>query len=163
MVQVQNDPAKQLLTVQWILLELTLSTKTVLYAPMHPNQRKEYPSATRSAPMFCFCKNEYVLEAEKGVCRTMSLTYFINCLRLCVKTLQQPGILRHYDMLPRISALPRGYLLYSALARTQVVWSTEMGQYFNFYCYYCVLPTRMSLSLATPITCLYSPNRQTLT
>lgn len=39
-VQVQNDSVKLLLTIQLILDEMLLSTKTALYAPMHSTNPK---------------------------------------------------------------------------------------------------------------------------
>lgn len=63
---VQNKPAKLLLTVQSIILEMVLSTRTLRYAPEQPNYREEHLSAARSALILYFCENENILEAEKG-------------------------------------------------------------------------------------------------
>lgn len=41
------------------------STKTVLYAAVHPSWREEYSSAARPALMLYFREKENVFEAEK--------------------------------------------------------------------------------------------------
>lgn len=64
--------------------------------------------------MFNFRENEVNLEAEKGVCQTTGLKFFISSLTQFVGTVRLPRIVHKLDILPLIRAKAREYLLYSA-------------------------------------------------
>lgn len=83
--------------------------------------------------MLYICENKYVFDDEKGGCKTMGFLLFVNCLTPHVSTVRSRGIVHQDSMLPSISALARGYLLYSALELAQVKSLTVTRQYEFFF------------------------------
>lgn len=80
MVQLRHYSVLLLLTFQLILLKMILYTMIVLYAPVHPNKREEYPSRVISAVFFSFERTKTFSKLGKEECKTIGVTFLFNCL-----------------------------------------------------------------------------------
>lgn len=74
MAQVRKVQFKLLLTVSSVLPERSFCERTVLFASLESYYREEQHSPVRSALILYFRENKELLEAKKGVFRSMGFT-----------------------------------------------------------------------------------------